>query len=300
MASQSLAVAHEGAEWPITMRRVDGIDEYRHCERLQEVVWGPDDVARVPLLDLLTAQENGGIVLGAFAEDRQGAPTSSSPATAQLVGFVYSFPGLTAEGQLKQCSVLLCVHPDHRGRGLGRQLKLAQRAATLTQGIDLVTWTFDPLLAVNAMLNIRRLGGVAREYRVNLYDSGAGLNAGLETDRLVVDWWLRRRPWPQAHQARSEVAGEAAVNAVARDPRTGLHGNTHLRFDARDPRIRIAIPPDIGSVKRADMALARRWRVEVRELFATYFARGYVVVDFTWPGWPSGHPAYVLQRRRTQ
>jgi len=287
MALQGFAVVQEAAEASITLRRVEGIDEYRQCERLQEVVWGPDDVARVPLLDLLTAQENGGSVLGAFAEDRV------------LVGFVYSFPGLTAEGHLKQCSVILCVHPEHRGRGLGRELKLAQRTAALIQGIDLVTWTFDPLLAVNAMLNIRRLGGVARDYRVKLYDSGSGLKARLETDRLVVEWWLRRRPWPQAHGTRSEVSGDVLVNEVTRDPGTGLLRNANLIFDAGDPTIRIAIPPDIAAVKRSDMALARRWRVEVRTLFETYFDRGYVVVDFAWPGWPAGHPAYVLKRRRS-
>jgi predicted GNAT superfamily acetyltransferase len=287
MAIQSVAVANAPAEAPITMRRVDGIDEYRQCERLQQIVWGPDDIARIPLLDLLTAQENGGIVLGAFAEDRE------------LVGFVYSFPGLTREGLLKQCSVVLCVHPDHRGRGLGRELKLAQRTATLAQGIDLVTWTFDPLLAINAMLNIRRLGGVAREYRVNLYDSGQGLNAGLDTDRLVVEWWLRRRPWPQARADGAMPSGGVAVNEVTRDPVSRLEVNARMILDADDRRVLITVPPDLSAMKCADMALARRWRAETRTLFGTYFARGYVVVDFSWAGSPSGAPAYVLQRGPT-
>lgn len=285
MAVQSVTAARAPVEAKVTLRRVDGIDEFRQCERLQQIVWGPDDIAGIPLLDLLTAQENGGIVLGAFAENRE------------MVGFVYSFPGLTQEGQLKQCSVILCVHPDHRGRGLGRELKLAQRAAALRQGIDLVTWTFDPLLALNATLNIRRLGGVAREYRVNLYDSGQGLNAGLDTDRLVVEWWLRRRPRLEARSAGSPP-GELTVNEVTCDRVSGLHVNTRVILDADERTVLIAVPPDLAAIKHADMALARRWRTETRALFSTYFARGYVVVDFRQAGGPWGAPAYVLRRGR--
>ena len=37
------------------------------------------------------------------------------------------------------------VAPGYQGRGVGYRLKLAQREAVLDQGIDLITWTYDPL-----------------------------------------------------------------------------------------------------------------------------------------------------------
>jgi hypothetical protein len=86
---------------------IRAVEDYRRCEELQTTVWGPDDIVGIPLLGLVTAQDNGGIVLGAFA-----------PGGA-LVGFVYSFPGLAPTGRLKQCSVILAVHPDHQNRNVG-------------------------------------------------------------------------------------------------------------------------------------------------------------------------------------
>jgi chorismate synthase len=288
MALTSVAVPHAPeVEIQITVRRVDGVDEYRQCERLQDVVWGPDDIAGVPLLDLLTAQENGGIVLGAFTADRE------------LTGFVYSFPGLTPSGRLKQCSIILCVHPAYRRRGLARQLKLAQRREALARGIELITWTFDPLLAANALLNIRRLGAIARDYRVNLYDSGRGLNAGLDTDRLLVEWWLRRTPWPEPETEWPGSPCEALVNDAGPAAPTGLLADAPLNLEADEQRVLISIPPDLSALKRSDLGLAQRWRADTRRLFETYFARGYVVVDFRRSVWPSGLPAYVLQRRAT-
>jgi predicted GNAT superfamily acetyltransferase len=45
---------------------IRAVEDYRRCEELQTTVWGPDDIVGIPLLGLVTAQDNGGIVLGAF------------------------------------------------------------------------------------------------------------------------------------------------------------------------------------------------------------------------------------------
>ena len=106
---------------------------------------------------------------------------------------------------------------------------------------------------------------------MNLYDSGQGLNAGLDTDRLVVEWWLRRRPRLEARSAGSPP-GELTVNEVTCDRVSGLHVNTRVILDADERTVLIAVPPDLAAIKHADMALARRWRTETRALFSTYFA----------------------------
>ncbi|KAA9159617.1 hypothetical protein FPZ12_019810 [Amycolatopsis acidicola] len=276
-AAQAPAVAPSPA---VTVRRVWGTDEYRQCERLQDLVWGTSDIVGIPLLELLTAQENGGIVLGAF--DGGG----------ELAGFVYSFPGISQGGALKQCSVLLCVHPLYRSHGIGRRLKLAQRRAALDAGIELITWTFDPLLAGNAALNVRRLGAIARDYRVNVYGTGSGLNAGLDTDRLLAEWWLRRSPWPEPRNTAPGSLSESPANRVIE--RNGLPCNRSVHLDRETPRVLVAVPGDLGAIKHADLGAARAWRAEIRAVFTEYFARGYVAVDFRRTG---PHPAYVLQRR---
>ncbi|MCB0206370.1 MAG: hypothetical protein KDH89_16235, partial [Anaerolineae bacterium] len=72
--------------------------EYHAVERLQAEVWTLPDVEIVPLHMLITAAKNGGLLLGAFDGDL-------------LAGFVFGFPGLTAEGRLKHCSHMAGVHP---------------------------------------------------------------------------------------------------------------------------------------------------------------------------------------------
>ena len=86
---------------------------------------------------------------------------------------------------------MLGVHPDARGAALGERLKIAQRERAIAAGVDLIEWTFDPLQAQNAHLNISVLGCVASTYRVDAYGALAGpLHRGTPTDRLVAEWEL--------------------------------------------------------------------------------------------------------------
>ena len=94
---------------------------------------------------------------------------------------------------------MLGVTRDARGTGLGLRLKLAQRERALAMGIDEIEWTFDPLQALNAHLNIARLGAVVEEYEENIYgESTSPLHQGSPTDRFIarleVDDASRRAP----------------------------------------------------------------------------------------------------------
>ena len=88
---------------------------------------------------------------------------------------------------------MLAVTPSHRNLNLGYRLKLAQRDRALAQGIDRMTWTFDPLQSLNAHFNFAKLGVSAGTYKVNFYGeatSGFLLQIGMGTDRLWVTWQL--------------------------------------------------------------------------------------------------------------
>ncbi|MGD9316090.1 MAG: GNAT family N-acetyltransferase, partial [Anaerolineae bacterium] len=129
----------------VLIRPLESIAEFHACEALQRRVWVlPDDLEVVPLHLLLTAQRNGGLVLGAFDG-------------GELVGFLFGFPAYDQDGRPKHCSHMMGVDPDCQGAGIGYQLKLAQREFALAQGLDLVTWTYDPLESRNAYLNIHKL-----------------------------------------------------------------------------------------------------------------------------------------------
>jgi len=258
----------------LTLRRVHGVDEYHQCERLQSEVWGTDDIARVPLLDLTTAQDNGGFVLGAFRCD------------GQLVGFVYSFPGLCDDGTLKQCSVLLAVGGRYRRQGLGYRLKRFQARLATAHGFPVITWTMDPLCGRNAVFNLGKLGAVGTSYIVNAYGVGMGLNAGLETDRLGVVWSMP--PPPPADPLVDTAARRSRVeptvplygppvNGILRS-RRGLPVPAGHSLECRAPRVHVDVPFDIYAVSRVDRGLAGTWREVSRDLFDHYVTRGYQVV----------------------
>jgi predicted GNAT superfamily acetyltransferase len=135
----------------------------------------------------------------------------------------------------------------------------------------LVTWTFDPLEARNAYINLHRLGCIARLYDRDHYGVMEDeLNRGLPSDRFEVEWWLRR-PKPAA------PTGEPLVMLrVGRDggPIREVHKPT-VRMSAL-----IAVPSDFQAVKRTSLELALRWRIESRAAFETALAAGLIATDF--------------------
>ncbi|MCA9947277.1 MAG: GNAT family N-acetyltransferase, partial [Anaerolineales bacterium] len=132
-------------------------------EQLQIDAWQLTDMVEVvPCHMLLTFHKNGGALLGAYADER-------------LVGFVAGFVGLMANGRFKHASHMMGIHPDFQGQGIGTMLKLAQRQMVRQQGVNLITWTYDPLETANARLNIHKLGAVCRTYIPNLYGEIKGI-----------------------------------------------------------------------------------------------------------------------------
>ncbi|MBK7896366.1 MAG: GNAT family N-acetyltransferase [Anaerolineaceae bacterium] len=236
-------------------------------EQLQIAAWKMSDpLEAVPSHMLLTFHKNGGVLLGAYAGER-------------LVGFVAGFVGWLGHGRFKHASHLMGVHPEFQGQGIGEQLKLAQRQLVLGQGLDLITWTYDPLETGNARLNIHKLGAVCRTYIPNLYGQFEGINAGLPTDRFQVDWQLNSAHVENRLAGRG--VGETAVphhlilNVVGENGRP-----PEAPKSASEPTHFVQIPRNIQALKARDLPLALAWRQHTRQLFTDLFTEGYTVIDF--------------------
>jgi predicted GNAT superfamily acetyltransferase len=260
----------------ISVRALKDVAEFHQCEELQRQVWGMEDTSVVPVHLLLTAQKNGGLVLGAFEE--QGT----------MAGFVFGFLGMTEQGQVKHCSHMAGVLPEYQGQQIGYLLKLAQREHVLAQGLDLATWTYDPLEGLNASLNIGKLGVICRTYLPDVYgDTGIGLHLGLPTDRFEVEWWVRSRRVQGHLESRYDKLtldraldmGAERVNRTAFNERGLLRSETGDRALGTEAAL-VEIPADFQAIKSADMGLAREWRARTREIFEDYFSAGYVATEF--------------------
>ncbi len=258
----------------IVIRKLETSADYHQAEALQHAVWGgPDRLDVIPLHVLVTVQKYGGLVLGAFTPD--------GSMVAYLLGFLGWHPD--GSGQLKHCSHQLGVLPEHRGRGLGRRMKLAQRDEIMKQGLDLITWTYDPLEGPNARLNIARLGATCSTYLREPYgEMDDALNKGVPADRFEVTWWLASDRVVRRLAASGARCHTLPPLALANAPRASATGSLspgewHVPDAAR---FLVAVPPDFQAIKRAERDLAIAWREQTRDLFEAAFAAGYEVRDF--------------------
>lgn len=267
----------------LVIRPLAGLRERQACVALQERVWGVDFADRVPASVLMIVQETGGVVSGAFNGDR-------------LVGFVFGITGLQ-DGRGIHWSDMLAVDPDFRGRGIGYRLKLHQREQLVGSGVERVRWTFEPLEARNAHLNLRRLGATTSEYRRDVYGASASpLHAGIGTDRLVVDWAISSPRVERRLRDKDDRGVDAWLDAPVLNPPTFAGAVPHPGTGIGEPDrsfVRVAIPRDIQELKGEDPATAVAWRRNVRAALETAFREGYVAVDFLRSG---AVPTYVLER----
>ena len=270
----------------VVIRDIKSTAEIHAVEELQKEVWKVPDIEVVPLSQLIAAKNSGGVLIGAF--DR-----------GELVGFAYGFVGLE-RGLTVHHSHMLAVRPEYRSHDLGFRLKAEQREQVMAQGIDVMTWTFDPLQSLNAYFNINKLGVVADRYYVNFYgeDAGSYLHRN-GTDRLWVTWLLDNvRVVERLNRlvSEDEPVEIAKLVEVGSDERPR---SSDLDRCLSEDRASIEIPADINAMERLDNSLAFEWREATRRAFTAALDAGFIVEEF-YRGLRSGHPfgTYVLKRGR--
>ena len=218
------------------IRAPDCVADLQRLTAVFDEVWGTTcPVVRVELLRAV--QHAGGYLSVAEVDDR-------------CVGGSFGILGFHA-GEPALHSHVTGVLPGVRRTGLGRALKLHQRAWAADRELAWIVWTFDPLVRRNAWFNLGVLGARVDEYLVDFYGPiDDAVNAGDETDRLLVAWPVRDPP---------DAAPPAPTTAVP-------------------------TPHDIVELRRADPAAAAAWRRRLRAELGDRLAAGGRVVGFTRAG----------------
>ncbi len=244
----------------IRIRPVSSLAEFRACVDLQAEVWGPQYTDSVPASLLQVATYVGGVVLGAFTP------------SDELVGFLFGLTGID-DGEPVHWSHLLGVRDSTRNLGVGRLLKEAQRAELAARGVQRMSWTFDPLVAKNAYLNLNRLGARVVEYVPNMYGTTTSpLHYGIATDRLIVSVDTHATA-PAREHIESVPARQPTLSPAMQD------GDVPLDVSARPPALWIEIPSDIKQLIEQAPSAGAAWRSAVREHFQWALARGYEVTE---------------------
>jgi predicted GNAT superfamily acetyltransferase len=265
----------------VTVAEVHEIDELVELNRVIDAVWHREgDAVAMEMLRALA--HSGNCILAA----RSGT---------EMVGATVSFRGVH-QGRPTLHSHITGIVPSSQLRGVGLALKLRQRAWALANGIESVTWTFDPLVARNAHFNLTKLGAEAGEYLVNFYgtlhDDANGDDA---TDRLLAVWRLAS---PRVARALSGPTPAPPVEVLLREGapvvldidaggRPLLAGLAAWAETAPEPpgRALARIPDDILAVRSRDRRQAYQWRGALRDVMTTLLAQGLRPVGAIAPGW---------------
>jgi predicted GNAT superfamily acetyltransferase len=214
------------------IRPLTEIAEFQQCVDLSRECFGMADVDLLPKRFFVVLNSIGGLVLGALEGNK-------------VIGFLNTMPAVR-DGASYWYSQVMAVARDHWNSGIGMQLKLAQRDHARLCGIQRIEWTFDPRESKNAYFNLEKLGAIVRRYYVNYYgEISSELHSGLDSDRVVAEWWIQQ-------------------------PRVKLAGDVRRMF----------IPADIQSLKKQSLDSAKDVQMRVREQFLKnlqddYFAAGF-------------------------
>jgi predicted GNAT superfamily acetyltransferase len=260
-ATQTATAAAERSH--VSIRELDQLTALEGVSRLLSAIWKVEPSSLGLTIDLLRGLSmTGNYVAGAYRGD-------------ELVGAAVAFFGArhTIHSNLTGAVSAAGV------RNVGFALKLHQRAWALRRGIATITWTFDPLIRRNAYFNLTKLGANAVEYLPNFYgELDDPINAGDETDRLLVRWDLLE---PATMKARPDSL--AGSGNCERTPscilRVGDDGAPRRCPWTRTTAL-LQVPADVESMRVADPSLARAWRLALRDALGQAMAEGAKVTGF--------------------
>lgn len=261
----------------ISLRELTEIKDLEILGEIEKNIW---NTHQLPIHQTLTAVKNGGIIIGAFDNDK-------------IIGFSYAFAGFK-NGQIYLCSHMLGIDEGYRSKGIGGSLKNKQQEIAIQKGYREIRWTYDPLETRNAYLNLTKLKGICSVYKENAYgEMKDDLNKGLPSDRFEVHWHI-------SSEHVTAVKAENYNNAVSLNKvniRNGIPACAVLYNEKLTAEVySFTVPKDFQHVKAYNPELAVEWRLITRNIFQKLFSAGYTAVHLI----PGKHTAqYIFVKHNT-
>lgn len=228
----------------VTVRELDDLADLQRASEVLGEIWGVPDNPPMGAELLRAMRKAESYIAGAFD-------------AGEMVGVCVGFHSTPAARAMH--SHIAGVRSMVAGRHVGFALKLHQRAWCLQRDIELMEWTYDPLVARNAYFNLAKLGAGVAEYLPDFYGAMSdGINRADQSDRILVHWRLA------SDRVVSACAGRPAAAVV---PPGGAASW-------------VEVPRDIESLRRTDPEQARTWRHKVRDQLVSALASGARVGGF--------------------
>lgn len=262
----------------LVIRPIEAIEDLKQVEAVQVDLWG-DHI--IPYVVLKAWQHAGGIVLGAFSDEK-------------LIGFAAGFRG-ELDGKTILWSHQIGVMRGYQRQGIGRSLKFAQRDHALQAGIETIVWTFDPMRVQNAVFNIRTLGATAHKLYAEYYGPlDDEINRGLRSDRLEAWWNLNtERVIQRAENANvfsTNLPTDYALHMVEDKPRLNLSPNPDAVVYG------VTVPKHIDRLRHDDTQTVLEWYDAIGQTLTFLFEADYEIRDIYQPEDQADRFIYCLSR----
>ncbi len=235
----------------IEIARIEDPDEVFGISSVIDSAWGMPDIGSAFRDAVKAMRYHGGLVLGAYD-------------ASKMIGFSFSFPGYK-NGKVYLYSHMTGVRKERKYSGIGLKIKEFQKNWAISNGYDLIAWTFDPVRSLNAYFNIAKVGAISRTHLVNFYGTmDDSLNSGLQSNRIVAEWWIkseRRKP-------SGDVSLSLQTDAPVREIPDSIHGE-----------VTIEIPLDFDSIVRNSKEEAAKMKHKLSSYLTHLFAHGFVIIN---------------------
>jgi predicted GNAT superfamily acetyltransferase len=259
----------------VRIRLFRDLPDMTEAEALFERVWGPGGVT-VPLLRSLALTDN--YVAGAWAHD-------------QLIGASVAIMSASTERRTCHLHIMGVLGPA-QGSGVGFALMCHQRAWAIENGVDEITWMFDPLVRRNGWFATVKIGAKAVAYYPDFFGYlNDPVNRWDYTDRCLARWEVGTAPAPAGEPAEAEP-GEGTLLILAEDE-TGQPVLAEASWPDNPPATLFCqVPADAHNLRQTNPKLAREWLSALRGTLGRAIEAGYEVTSMTRSG------RYVLTRRQ--
>ncbi len=260
----------------IEIKKLSGLAEYAQLMELQKSVWMLDDYGDcLPEHVMIALKDIGGLTLGAFNGDR-------------IIGFMIAIPGYDEEHGFYHRSHILGIEQEYRSQNIAYKIKKVHRNHAVEMGVSKIDWTYDPLLGPNASLNIAKLGGIVRTYKLNEYGENMGgskMVSGVPSDRFLCEWFINSERVKERMSGRYKkpVVELNTDNFLLMNDTEGVGRSQAFNLLNPDPSgdvIIIEIPGNYQDIFDNSKENAFDWRTKTRELFRKCFSAGFMVADF--------------------
>jgi predicted GNAT superfamily acetyltransferase len=225
---------------------IERIEDFKRIPEIEQDAWGFGDFETEPHHLMTRVKKYGGLVRGLFLDHT-------------MIGFSYAVIGKWKD-EFFLYSHMVAIRQVYQSRGYGFLLKQDQRKEALRLGYRIIRWNFDPLEALNVYFNFHKLGVISCEYERDIYGTGeTGLHRGLNTDRLIAEWFL------DSDRVKTAMSRKREPVILDTIPASESRKNRYIE-----------IPLDIRAVKHTSIETAEVWRSRTREQIETAFAGGFI------------------------